>query len=217
MASDRPPAGSQRPRGRTERVRTAVLAATRTELQTHGYTGLTVEGVAEAAGVAKSTVYRRWRDTTGLLTELLRELVKTDVPLPDTGSIESDLRELALGISRFYADPVQRAMFLGVIAAAVQSPQAADTLRDFYALRNQQAAASVRRAVTRGELPPDTDPVEVIRALGAPFYYRMLITHEPIEDTLAERTANAVLAASRAGAYRQTSTSSGRLVQEAVD
>ncbi|TDC86188.1 TetR/AcrR family transcriptional regulator [Micromonospora sp. KC606] len=202
LTSDRPQPGMLRPRGRTERIRTAVLAATRAELQAHGYAELTVERVADAAGVAKSTVYRRWRDTTGLLTELLRELVRTDLPLPDSGSIETDLRELALGISRFYADPVQRSLFLGVIAAAVHDPRAADALREFYAARNSQAAESVQRAVKRGELPADTDPVEVIRALGAPFYYRMLVTHEPVNDAVAEKAAAAALAAVRAGAHR---------------
>ncbi len=202
LESERPQAGTLRPRGRTERVRAAVLAATRAELQAHGYAELTVERVAEAAGVAKSTVYRRWQDTAGLLTELLRELVSVDVPLPDTGSIDADLRELALGISRFYADPVQRSIFLGLIAAAVHSPRTADALRDFYATRNSQAAESVRRAVARGELPADTDPVEVIRALGAPFYYRMLVTYEPVDDTIAVQAAAAALAAAKAGAHR---------------
>jgi AcrR family transcriptional regulator len=202
LSLDRPAPGTLRPRGRTERVRTAVLAATRTELLTRGYSELTVERIAESAGVAKTTVYRRWRDTTGLLAELLREIVPTEVPLPDSGSVAADLRELALGIGRAYANPVMRSMMLGLIADAVHTPRAADTLREFFHTRNAQAAESVRRGIRRGELPADTDPVEVIRALGAPFYYRMLVTHEPIDDEVAERAAAAALAAARAGVRR---------------
>ncbi|MDG4787508.1 TetR/AcrR family transcriptional regulator [Micromonospora sp. WMMD1102] len=202
LTLDHPQPGMLRPRGRAERVRTAVLAATRAELQAHGYAELTMERVAETAGVAKSTVYRGWRDTTGLLTELLRELARTEVPLPDTGSIEVDLRELAFGISHLHANPVQRSMILGVIAAAVQSPRAADALRDFFRARNDQAADSVRRAIKRGDLPANTDPAEVIRCLGAPLYYRMLVTHEPVDDLVAERAAAAALAAARAGVHR---------------
>ena len=202
MSLDRPAPGTLRPNGRTERVRTAVLAATRTELLAHGYAELTIERVAEVAGVAKSTVYRRWRDTAGLLAELLREMVKTWVPLPDSGSVAVDLRELALGIGRAYASPVTRSMMLGLIAAAVHSPRAADALREFFHTRNLQAAESVQRGIKRGELPADTDPVEVIRALGAPFYYRMLVTHEPIDDAVAEQAAAAALAAARAGVHR---------------
>jgi hypothetical protein len=57
----------------------------------------------------------------------------------------------------------------------------------------------VRRAVDDGELPAGTDPLEVIRMLGAPFYYRMFVTREPLDDGLAERAAAAALAAARAG------------------
>lgn len=201
VADERPTPGTVRPRGRTERVRAAVLAATRAELAAHGYSALTMERVAEIAGVAKSTVYRRWRDPVGLLTGLLDELTMTEIPLFDTGSIDVDLRGLALGIYRFYTDPVLRPMVLGLIAAGVHDPRAAEALRDFFRTRNEQAAESVRHAVKRGELPADTDPVEVIRALGAPFYYRMLVTHEPVDENIALQAAAAAIAAAKAGTH----------------
>jgi AcrR family transcriptional regulator len=202
LEADSPAPGTVRPRGRTERVRTAVLAATREQIQAHGLANLTVERVADAAGVAKTTVYRRWRDITGLTAELFREIAETSIPLPDTGSVDKDLRELASGIGRFYAAPAMRELALGLIAASVHNPRAAQTLGGFFHARNNQAAEAVRRGIARGELPPDTDPVEVIRALGAPFYYRMLVTHEPLDDAVAERAAAAAIAAARAGAYR---------------
>ena len=158
--------------------------------------------VVAATAAAKSTVYRRWRDPAGLLAELLADLTLTEIPLYDTGSIDLDLRQLAMGIHRFYASPVWRPMMLGLIAAGVHSPRAAEVLHDFFQSRNDQAAEAVRHAVKRGELPADTDPVEVIRALGAAFYYRMLVTHGPVDDALVEQTAAAAIAAAKAGAYR---------------
>lgn len=129
-------------------------------------------------------MYRRWRDTAGLLMEVLNELASVEIPLTDTGSVDDDLRSLAIGIARFYGDRVA-----GSLAE----------LREFWAHRNDRAAEPVRRAIERGDLPPDTDPIEVIRNLGAPLYYRMLVTHEPIDQSVAERAAATALTAARAG------------------
>ena len=41
----------------------------------------------------------------------------------------------------------------------------------------------------------------MIRALGAPFYYRMLVTHEPLDENIAEQAALAAIAATKAGTY----------------
>jgi AcrR family transcriptional regulator len=195
--------GTLRPRGRTERVRQAVVDATRTLLLTEGYRELTVERVAELAGVAKSTVYRRWRDTAGLLLELLTELSAVEIPLVDTGSVDEDLLSLARGIAHVYTETNAGPMVLALIAESVQNERVADGLREFWQHRNDTAAESIRRAVERGDLPADTDPVEVIRVLGAPFYYRMLVTHEPLDDELARRAAGTALAAARAGELRK--------------
>lgn len=125
------------------------------------------------------------------------------IPLVDTGSVDTDLRELAIEISRFFSDHQAGPVVMALIADAVHSPRAADEMRGLWAERNRAAAEAVRRGIDRGELPAATDPVEVIRALGAPVYYRLLITHEPVDDTVAERAAAAALAAARAGTFDQ--------------
>lgn len=197
-----PTPGSVRPRGRTERVRKAVLAATVAHLVESGPAGLTVERVAESAGVAKSTVYRRWRDTAGLLLEVLYDLSEAEIPLAETGSLDEELQILAEGIVRLYANSSSAAMVLALIAEGIRNERVAAGLRQFWHDRNIKAAAAVRRGIERGELPPDTDPVEVIRLLGAPIYYRLLVTHEPLDDAVAHRAAAATLAAARAGMLR---------------
>lgn len=83
------------PIGRGPKVRRAVLAATLAELSEAGYAALTVEAVARRAGVHKTTVYRRWPDREVLVIDALTNHVAAEVPLPDTGSIDTDLPELA--------------------------------------------------------------------------------------------------------------------------
>lgn len=36
----------------------------------------------------------------------------------------------------------------------------------------------------------------------APLYYRLFISQEPVDDTIADRAADAALAAARTGAFR---------------
>jgi hypothetical protein len=56
-------------------------------------------------------------------------------------------------------------------------------------------------AVARGEIPEGTDASEVIRAVSAPLYYRLLASGDPLDDEAADRAARAAAAAAIAGAY----------------
>jgi AcrR family transcriptional regulator len=191
--------GTLRPGGRTARVRESVLAAALTALAETRYRDLTVEEVAQRARVAKTTVYRRWGSIDGLVLDLMRDQTARRVPTPDTGDLDADMRALARGILAIYRDPAVNAMIASVVSAAVHHPEARETLSEFFISRITDTAIIAERAVRRGELPADTDTVEVIRMLGAPFYYRMFITGEPIDDALADRAAAAAVAAARAG------------------
>ncbi|MFE6687716.1 TetR/AcrR family transcriptional regulator [Streptomyces sp. NPDC057743] len=192
--------GESRPGGRTARTRRAVLAAVSEELAEGGFARLTMERVAQRSGVHLATLYRRWRSVDKLVCELLVE-ASHEVPLPDTGGLRGDLRALARAIGRFYGASRTRCLIEAVVAAAARDPQAAGALRSFFDERLGLAGAMVRRAIERGELPAETDPKAVMAALGAPFYYRILIARTPVDPALAESTATAVWAAARAGAY----------------
>lgn len=177
-----------------------MLAATYAELADHGYSGLTVENVAERAGVHKTTVYRRWGTIDELLADALDYARDVDWPVPDTGSIEGDLAAIATEVATAFGDPLQRALPEAVVAAAFQSARAAESLRDYYTARHDQAARVVVRAVERGELPEGTDPVDLIRLTCAPLYYRIFITREPVDAEVAAQAVRAALAAAGAGA-----------------
>ncbi|MEV0195036.1 TetR/AcrR family transcriptional regulator C-terminal ligand-binding domain-containing protein [Nonomuraea sp. NPDC050691] len=189
----------RRPGGRSARVRDAVRQATLAELAEHGSNGLTVENVAIRSGVHKTTVYRRWGSAEGLIADALELAKEEPWPLPDTGSLREDLREIAGLVRSGFADPVAGPISAAFVSAAVQSSGPAQALHAFFAARHEQAAEVVRRAVARGELPADTDVADVIRTAVAPIYYRLFITHESVTERDAERAADAALAAARAG------------------
>ena len=190
---------SKRPGGRSARVRDAVRQATLSELSEHGIRGLTVENVAERSGVHKTTVYRRWGSVEGLIADALEMAQEEPWPIPDTGTIEEDLRGVARLVQSGFDDPELGPVSSAFVAAAMQSPEAARALHDFFEARHEQSAQVVRRAVDRGELPVTVDVREVIRVAVAPIYYRLFVAHEPVTERDADRAADAALAAARAG------------------
>jgi len=210
-----PSPGTRRPGGRTARTRAAVRDAVLAGLTEHGYPGLTVEYVAAHSGVHKTTLYRRWKDIEGLVADAL-DLAGEDswVP-PDTGSLEGDLRALAQEVVVSFTDPAVAASGSAMIAAAFQSERAADALRDYYTERFARCEALVERAVRRGELAADPDAAAeaaatphrgidagaLARSVSAPLFFRLFITREPVDDTVAEQAVAATLAAAHAGAF----------------
>lgn len=193
--------GTVRPGGRTARVRAAVLQAAADALVEHGFDGLDLADVARRAVVGKTTVYRRWGTAAGLVADLLEDMAEQSSPRTDTGSITEDLRANARLVQSTLADPRQGALFRAVIVAATCDARAAEALHRFYAVRIAEWAPCVEQAVQRSELPAGTDAAEVIRAVSAPLYYRLLISGDPVDVATADRSAEAAVAAARAGAY----------------
>ncbi|GAB2719062.1 TetR-like C-terminal domain-containing protein [Kitasatospora kifunensis] len=198
-----PEPGTVRPGGRTARVRAAVLRATGDALAEHGFAQLDLADIARRAEVGKTTVYRRWGTVAGLVADLLVDMAEQSLPRTETGSLLADLTANARLVQRTLSDPRQGALFKAVLAAATCDPRTAEALHRFYDTRVGEWAPCVEEAVERGELPPGTDAREVIRAVSAPLYYRLLTSPAPLDEAAADRAANAAVSAARAGVYQR--------------
>ncbi|MCM3882496.1 TetR/AcrR family transcriptional regulator [Frankia sp. R82] len=193
--------GTIRPGGRTARVRASVLRAAGDALAERGFAQLDLADVARRAGVGKTTVYRRWGSIAALMADLLIELAQESVPHTETGDLLGDLRANADLVRRTLRDPRQGALFTAVIAAATWDEPTARALRQFYDSRVTEWAPCVAQAIDRGDVPAGTDPREVIRAVSAPLYYRLLTHGELPDEAAADRAAKAAAAAARAGVF----------------
>lgn len=189
--------------GRGAKVRAAVHAATLAELVDKGYAALSVENVAQRAGVHKTTVYRRWKDCESLLADALAEHMAMDIPVPDTGAIETDLRALARSLVQSFTSPTGRAILAAMFTGAAHLPEIAAARRHVFHDRLARAEPVVTRAIERGELAEDTDPAELFKTLAAPIYLRLLITADPVDEAAADQALRVTLAAARAGALRR--------------
>lgn len=199
MEFDQPAA---RPIGRGTKVRAAVHAATLAELVDKGYAALTIESVAQRAGVHKTTVYRRWKDRESLLADALAEHMAKDIPIPDTGAIDTDLRALAYSLVQSFTGLTGQAILAAMFTGAAHVPEIAAARSRVFGDRLARAEPMVTRAIERGELSADTDPAELLKALAAPIYLRLLITADPVDDAAAEQAVRITLAAAHAGALR---------------
>jgi AcrR family transcriptional regulator len=190
-----------RPGGRTARIRATVLDATVAELVEHGYAGLTVDGVAARAGVNKTTLYRRWGGRDSLVVDAVEAFAAAQVEVPDSGDVDEDLRLWARSILATLTGPVSGALVRAVFGGAGDSPQVHDLRHRFWLTRSTLVVPMIQRAVERGQLPAGTVSEEVIKHVGAPLYYRLLVLAEPLSPEAADLAAAVTAAAAHAGVF----------------
>jgi AcrR family transcriptional regulator len=175
------------------------LRAALEELAAVGYGSFSVEGVAERAGVHKTTVYRRWHNRENLLHEALLERWREQVPIPDTGSLGSDLLAYGKAIVAGLQAPEIEAVARAVASIGDPDSPIAKASRSFWAARIDLAGQIVDRAIARKEIPPGVDRRVVVEAIIAPIYFRLLLSRDKPDRRSLERLAEFATAAASAG------------------
>src|SRR5262245_40595977 len=123
--------------------------------------------VSAAAGVNKTTIYRRWPGKAELVAAAvgwMRRFVH-DVPLPDTGSLERDLVE-AFRRKVSFKDRVEGRAWARLLAEK-HDREVSAAIGDAVKERRDEWHDMVRRAVARGELPEGTDARLLLGMLSA--------------------------------------------------
>lgn len=199
----RRPGGRPRGRPRNEAAHRAILDATLALLREAGYGAVTMEGVAERAGVSKKTVYRHWSSPEELIAEAVERIVSA-IRIPDTGSTERDLLALMRDAVRVYRVPANAALMPGLVAAMAQSPRIARAVRSgFLATRRAALAQVLDRGVARGDLRRTLNRELALDVLGGPLFYRLLITGQTIDDRLARGVVELMLHGFAAHTHRR--------------
>ena len=201
------------PNRRSERSKQAILDATRELLaEDGGVRALTIEAVAARSGVAKTTIYRRWRDKWELaLDAAMIDILPTFDDPVDIGDTRTELITFvnsavkALG-SKPYGPAMQ-----GLVSEVATDPQLGQVYRDHVVNpRIQQLQEVIKRGIERGDLRPDTDPRLVQELLIGPIYYRLLFSGPPLDRKLGTRLVDAILDGCRAPAKTRATRPRGR-------
>ena len=174
----------------------AILRATFKLLRTQGYQGLTIEGVATAAGVGRPTIYRRWASKPALVVAALVHSAVIALPAVDTGSLRGDLVAVQERQVELMRSPESRRITAGLVADLATDPELAETyVRDYLVPRRATVFEVLERAVERGELDADVDLAFVYDMLVGPLFMRAVVWGQPLAPDAAEQTVNVVLAA----------------------
>jgi AcrR family transcriptional regulator len=161
-------------RPRDESARQRILDAALELLQEESFAQVTVESIAARAGVGKATVYRWWPNKAAVMIEAFREAVAPEVPFPDSGCLEDDIRLQLDKFTRMLLGPRGR-MLAGFVAAAQSDPDVAAGLSDYWIKpRRSQAKEALMGKRRWKESLTDLDPDLVLDLLYAPLYYRVM-------------------------------------------
>ncbi|MFR9797230.1 TetR/AcrR family transcriptional regulator [Streptomyces sp. MS06] len=202
-ADGSPPRPRRRPAGAAvlrEDVTEAIREAVFEELASVGYARMSIEGIARRAGVGKTAVYRRWRSKLHLVLDVVSALAVMGLPVPDTGSLEGDLRLLFEVTSRALRHPVASQVIPDLQAEAARNPDIDEAMQK--ALRQGQesvASGIVAAAEARGEVRPGLDRELALDLISGPLYWRSVVIRGPKParaylDGLARATCEALKA-----------------------
>jgi AcrR family transcriptional regulator len=178
-------------RPRDPRVHEAILRATAELLGEGGYAKLTIDGVAQRALVTRQSIYRRWPSKLELVAELLRD-VSENAPLPDTGTLRSDL----IALYRLYARNLLTPggpIIPSLVAESLHDGELASILDRYTSERRVRALKIFERAVDRGEMPATIDPELLVDMFSGFFWYRKLLRRRPIRGDQATAFVDVVL------------------------
>lgn len=183
--------GHEKRRARTEQV---VLDATRDLLADDGFGKLTVEGVAARSGVAKTTIYRRYRSRTDLALAVLLDMVDDVSTRPYVQDTGTELTELVDRTVELMCTSVMGRIMKGLVSEVAADPELAQVYRErVVSHRLADVSALVERGISRGELRADLDPEMVTDLLLGPIYYRFFLSGSPMDDGFGKRLVTTLL------------------------
>ena len=186
-------------RPREEATEQAITLAARQVLADRGVARMSMEHVAAQAGVAKSTLYRRWPSKVELAVHAVAA-VFDEIEDEDHGSLAADMRAGVDEAARLLRDPSTGGAYAALLAESARDPEGVGVaVRGSLSTRlHALVASSVERAIARGEIRPEMVDVDLLAdVVVGSVMHRALATGAPDEafvDGLIELLADVAYA-----------------------
>ncbi len=176
----------RRPGGRSARVRERVHAAVVELLAEQRWDEVSLPLVAERSGVHQATLYRRWGSVSALVDDVATAQLMASAPLPDTGSLRSDLELAAVRFAEAIAGPMGPILLR---AGALSDPD--DRTPAALRTRSEQLQQLLDRAAARGEPTPTL--IELLEGITAPLYFHALFFGRPADAAHARELVDRLM------------------------
>jgi AcrR family transcriptional regulator len=159
-----------------------------------GFDALTVEGIAERTGVAKTTIYRRWPNVSTIVMDAFLSEITRAAPLLEKATARESFAASMKLLVRAYRGRQGKVLRALVGRAQLDSKLLEAVKTHWVEPRRLIAREIVRRGIQSGELRPEMDADVVLDCLYGALYHRMLIPYEgaSIPDTYIDAVVDAV-------------------------
>ncbi|WP_394841744.1 TetR/AcrR family transcriptional regulator [Pendulispora brunnea] len=193
------PAPRERPKQiRGEQLVSKIFEATLAELARVDFESLSMETVAERAGVNKSTLYRRWPTKLDLVRATLDDVTDVRIIVPDHGNLRADLMGFLRSVRDFCLSPemqgIMRLMFGGRA-----HPDLAAVIDSIGDRKDADSRKIVERAIARGELPRGVDGAMFLDAMAGAVMNSIFFMNQSFDDAKLERLIEMVLVGAQNG------------------
>ena len=183
----------ERGRPRSERARHAILSATRDMMREGGLTAVTVEGIAQRAGVGKPTIYRYWANRYEVAMTALMEAADEPKSASRSKKPLADLKRQLRDVATLFGSPLGRGV-TSILASADADTEVAKAFRNhFIKARRDEGRGYLEAAVTAGDLRGDVDLELALDLIYGALFYRLLMGHGPLGPADADALLETVI------------------------
>ncbi len=158
-----------------------MLGAAQAIITQCGLDACTLDEVARRSGVAKSTVYRHFRNLDELVVTAIDDMIE-DVATPDHGSLRADLEAIVRAFTGIVKHRNFRQLFASMLSRALADPEFEAVYRQAQEMRHVPLRIAIQRGIARGEVDPEIELEQAMYFVQGPFVAKRLVENDDVTE-----------------------------------